>query len=164
MLSKLESYSQCLAIYARPSFCNLCLSNVLLCWQICLIWWQLMLTWYLFSLAKLKHCYIILCFSFILYVWVIADRMGAKDLRRSGPNTGRRHMAYSNDKRNAYDNTKSKLRYEILCCLYFVFILCCGFLLGFALQNFIYEIYFIFIIHFITSFANLRACILKNNK
>ena len=60
--------------------------------------------------------------------------MGTKDLRRSGPNTGRRHMAYSNDKRNAYDNTKSKLRYEILCCLYFVLILCCGFLSGFAIQ------------------------------
>jgi len=164
MLFKLESYSQCLAILCTSIFlqslfvkCSPVLANMS-------YWWPLMLTWYLFSLAKLKHCYIILCFSFILYVWVIADRMGAKDLRRSGPNTGRRHMAYSNDKRNAYDNTKSKLRYEILCCLYFVFILCCGFLLGFALQNFIYEIYFIFIIHFITSFANLRACILKNNK
>ena len=114
--------------------CNHYLSNVLLSWQMYFIL-VANVNLILVSLVKLnRQCLYCSLFSFILYVWVIADRMGAKDLSRSGPNSERRRMAYGNDRRNAYDNTKAKLRYETLCHLYFVPVFCCGFLSGFALQ------------------------------
>ena len=64
--------------------------------------------------------YIVACLALFSSPVVIAERMGAKDTSRSGPNGERRRMAYGNDRRNAYDTTKAKLRYEALCHYYFV--------------------------------------------
>ena len=46
--------------------------------------------------------------------------MGAKETSRSGATKERRRITYGNERRNTYDITKAKLRYEILCHCYFV--------------------------------------------